>query len=159
MEKLSLVLWQERELLDSLLYRLEVEQLVLASGRTTWLLRAAHEVEQTLARLRETEVLRSAAADEAGAELGLGPNPSLRALAEVSREPWSTILLDHREAFVVMTRRVAELAETNRGLITQGYRSAQETLMTLGGEAVQGYTPDGTVTTPGGVAKLVDRRV
>ena len=36
-EKLSPVLWRERELLETLQYRLEVEQLVMASGRTRWL--------------------------------------------------------------------------------------------------------------------------
>ena len=42
------ILWRERELLDTLLYRLEVEQLVLASGRTDRLMRAAQDVESTL---------------------------------------------------------------------------------------------------------------
>ena len=33
-DKLSQILWRERELLDSLLFKLEMEQLVLGSGRT-----------------------------------------------------------------------------------------------------------------------------
>ena len=37
MEKLSQILWRERELLDTLLFKLEEEQMVLASGRTRWL--------------------------------------------------------------------------------------------------------------------------
>ena len=65
MEKLSLILWRERELLDTLLFKLEIEQLVLASGRTRWLTRAAREVEPVLETLRETEILRAVAADEA----------------------------------------------------------------------------------------------
>ena len=67
MEKLSLVLWRERELLDTLQFKLEVEQLVLASGRSRWLMRAAREVEAVLETIRETEVLRAVAADEAAA--------------------------------------------------------------------------------------------
>ena len=70
MEKLCLVLWRERELLDTLLYRLEVEQLVLASNRTAHLMRAAKDVEAVLETLRETEVLRATAADLAAAEIG-----------------------------------------------------------------------------------------
>ena len=81
MEKLCLVLWRERELLDTLLYRLEVEQLVLASNRTEHLMRAARDVEAVLETLRETEVLRATAADAAAAEIGCPPNPSLRQLA------------------------------------------------------------------------------
>ena len=41
MEDLSSVLWRERELLETLLFKLEIEQLVLASGRTRWLAPAA----------------------------------------------------------------------------------------------------------------------
>lgn len=132
MENLSLVLWQERELLDSLLYRLEVEQLLLSGARTRWLARAAGEVESLLITIRETEVLRAAAADEAAAELGLPANPSLRALADASDEPWHSILHDHRHAFRESTREVAALAEANRDLITEAYRAAHETLEALG---------------------------
>ena len=50
MEDLSSVLWRERDLLELLLFKLEVEQLVLTSGRTHWLAVAAREVETVLAR-------------------------------------------------------------------------------------------------------------
>jgi hypothetical protein len=131
MEKLSQILWRERELLDTLLFKLEQEQMVLASGRTRWLMRAAREVENVLATLRETEVLRAVAADEVAARIGLEHNPSLRVLSEAVDEPWRSILADHHEAFVVLMREIGALAETNRGLITAGYRSARETLMSL----------------------------
>src|SRR5262245_58692810 len=100
MERLSLVLWRERELLDMLQFKLEVEQLVLASGRSRWLMRAAREVEAVLETIRETEVLRAVAADEAAASIGMTSNPSLSALAEAAGEPWSTILAEHRDAFL-----------------------------------------------------------
>src|SRR6478609_5385812 len=93
MEKLSQILWRERELLDSLLFKLEMEQLVLGSGRTRWLARAAKEVALVLEMLRETEILRSVAADEAAESIGLSSNPSLRSLAESVDEPWRSILL------------------------------------------------------------------
>ena len=40
MERLSLILWRERDLLETLLFKLEEEQLLLANGRTRWLMRA-----------------------------------------------------------------------------------------------------------------------
>ena len=143
MEKLSQILWRERELLDALLFKLEEEQMVLASGRTRWLARAAREVEQVLETIRETEILRSVAADEAAASLGLGHNPSLRALAEAVVEPWQSILLDHHEAFTSITHDVVALADANRELITAGYRSARETLMSLG-DSTEAYGADGS---------------
>lgn len=148
MEKLSQILWRERELLDTLLFKLEEEQMVLASGRTRWLARAAREIENVLRTLRETEILRSVAADEAAASLGLDHNPSLRALADAVDEPWHSLLLDHHEAFTTSTHEILTLADANRELITSGYRSARETLMSLG-EATQGYDADGAAVAVG----------
>lgn len=156
MEKLSLILWRERELLGLLLYKLEVEQMVLAQGRSRWLMRAAQEVESVLEMLRETELLRAVAADEAAAECGLEPHPSLRALAASVEEPWRAILIDHRDAFVAMTAEVDALADTNRDLITSGYRAAREALLTLG-DAADSYSPDGSAVVSAPVRRLVDR--
>lgn len=157
MEKLSLVLWQERELLETLLFRLEVEQLVLAHGRTGWLMRAAREVEGVLETLREIEVLRSVAATEACEALGLPADTPLREVAAHSDEPWRTTLMDHHEAFTTITRQVIDMADANRHLITSGYRSARETLLSLAEQAPESYSPDGTAVaaTPG--ARLIDR--
>ena len=143
MEKLSQILWRERELLETLLFKLEEEQMVLAGGRTRWLTRAAREVENVLDTIRETEILRAVAAEEVAAELGLTANPSLRALADAVAEPWHTLLLDHHEAFTAATREIGALADANRELITSGYRSARETLMTLG-DTTQGYDAAGS---------------
>lgn len=148
MEKLSQILWRERELLDTLLFKLEEEQLILASGRNRWLLRAAREVEAVLETLRETEILRSVAADDAAASIGLGHNPSLRALAEAAAEPWGTILLEHHEAFRAVTAEIGALADANKELITAGYRSAQDTLMSMG-ESHNGYGADGSAVSVG----------
>ena len=143
MQRLSQVLWRERELLENLQYALEVEQLILASGRSGWLLRAATDVEGVLGDLRRTEVMRAVAADQVAAGLGLAPNPSLKELATRVGEPWGEILTDHREAFLAMTRSITALADTNRDLITSGYRSARETLLAMD-DATDGYTADGT---------------
>ncbi|MFN8196545.1 MAG: flagellar protein FlgN [Nocardioidaceae bacterium] len=156
MEKLSLILWRERELLETLLFKLEEERLLLASGRTRWLMRAAQEVETVLQSIRETEILRSVAADEAAASIGLGASPSLRALADSVGEPWHTILVEHRDAFVAVTQEITALADANRELLTAGYRSARETLMTLG-DSASGYGQDGTALTESPRHLLVDR--
>ena len=155
-ERLSLVLWRERELLEELHYRLEVEQLVLASGRSRWLGRAARDIDTLLSTIRETEVLRAVAADEAAAAVGMTSNPSLAALAEAADEPWSTILTEHRDAFVAVTAEIATLADSNRHLISAGYRSARETLLSLG-ESTDGYAADGTATADPTRTRLVDR--
>lgn len=157
MEKLSLLLWRERELLETLAYKLEVEQLILASGRTRWLAHSTKEVEQVLETLRETEVLRAIASDEVAEELGLTPAPTLAEIAEASPEPWRGILDDHRMAFITATREIADLSESNRGLITAGYRSARETLLSLGGGNADSYSPTGTAVVDTPRRRLLDR--
>lgn len=156
MEKLCLVLWRERELLETLLYRLEVEQLVLASNRTQHLMRAAKDVEAVLETLRSTEVLRATAASEAAQDVGCPPDASLRQLADAAEEPWGTILREHRDAFAAITRQVTALADSNRDLLTSGYRQAQEALATLG-ESTDSYNHDGrAMTATPSVARLFD---
>jgi len=156
MEKLSQILWRERELLETLLFKLEQEQMVLATGRTRWLVRAAREVESVLETIRETEILRAVAADEAARSLGLDHNPSLRALAALVEEPWQSILADHHDAFTTVTHEIVDLADANRELITTGYRSARETLMSLG-DGPQSYAADGSaVSVPDSRRPMVD---
>jgi hypothetical protein len=157
MEDLSSVLWRERELLETLLFKLEVEQLVLATGRTRWLAPAAREIEEVLDAIRETELLRGIAADALAADLGLEPNPSLREIADASDEPWKTIWLDHRDTFVSVSAEITAMAENNRELLTSGYQAAKATLATLS-ETPGTYSADGSaVSAPR--SNLLDRSI
>jgi hypothetical protein len=146
MEDLASALWRERELLEMLLFKLEVEQLVLAGGRSRWLPAAAHEIESVLESIREVEVLRAIEVDDVAEELGLEPNASLREIAERCDEPWRSIWLDHREAFTTVAAQVSEMAESNRELLTAGYQAAQATLLSIS-EGPRTYGADGSVAT------------
>ncbi|MGB4733950.1 MAG: hypothetical protein WBH19_06250, partial [Candidatus Nanopelagicales bacterium] len=44
MSGLSSLLWRERDILDNLLFKLDVQQLLLMSGRSGWLVRASREI-------------------------------------------------------------------------------------------------------------------
>lgn len=158
MEDLSLILWRERELLDTLLYKLEIEQLVLASGRSRWLPTAAREVETILDAIRETELLRAVAADEAAARIGLSSNPSLRLLAEAVDEPWQSILLDHREAFLTYTREIADIAAANRELLTAGQLAARDMFLGLADQP-DGYAHDGRAVVEERRHRLLDQSI
>ena len=79
---------------------------MLASGRTRWLATAAKEVEWCSRSIRETELLRAWPPTRRPPRSGMAANPSLRALAEAVDEPWRSILLDHREAFVQYSREI-----------------------------------------------------
>lgn len=120
MADLSSILWRERGLLDLLLFRLEVERLVLSSGRSWWLSIAAREVEVVLAEMRDVELLRALSVDTLATEEQLPPNPSLREIAECSPEPWRAIWLDHREAFTALTSQISELSHDCQALLSTG---------------------------------------
>src|SRR4051794_18250444 len=136
--EVSTVLWTEREMLELLLFKLEEEQLVLASSRTRWLAHATREVELVLEQIRQVEVLRAAEVEVVAALLGLPSNPSLSALAEAAPEPWGKLFGEHRKAFLTMTAEITALADANRDLLTSGHRAVRETLLTVGG-AVETY--------------------
>jgi len=144
MDSLSSILWRERDLLELLLYKLEIEQLVLTGGRSHWLPIAAREIETVLEEIRGIELLRSVEVDAVAAELGLDPNPSLSEIARASAEPWRSIWTDHREAFTTVATQISEMSQSNRVLLTAGYQAAQATLLSMTEKAAT-YGADGSV--------------
>ena len=153
--EVSSTLWRQRELLELLLFKLEEEQVLLTSGRTRWLARATREVEVVLEEIRRAELLRAVQVDEVALELGLDPGVSLRALAEATTEPWTTLLMEHRQAFMTATAEIQAMAEANRDLLTAGHRAARDALMTLT-QSADTYTPMGTPAPTGASARLID---
>jgi hypothetical protein len=153
----SNILWRERHLLELLLFKLEEEQLVLASGRSRWLSHATGEVEMVLQEIKETELARSVEIESLGRDLGLRSNASLRDLAEAVDEPWRSVLLDHRAAFLTVTEEIVDLAKNNRELLARGYQAAREVLGALGeqNDDVELYSARGTTTTTARRSSLI----
>jgi hypothetical protein len=156
LSEISNLLWRERQLLELLLFKLEEEQLVLASGRTRWLAAATREVETVLDEIRRVELARSAEVEVVAAELGLGPGPSLRELASVAPAPWGGIFEEHRRAFLSTTDEITTLAQANRDLLTRGYTAAQEFLRSLGETRVDTYSSTGAPSATRLGARLID---
>lgn len=140
---LSTILWRERQLLELLLFKLEEEQLLLASGRARWLARAANEVEAVLEEIKTAELGRCIEVDAAAAELGLGSDASLGELIEAAPAPWDGILADHRDAFLSMTQEILGVAGSNRELLNQGQRAVRDALSFIEGPGHDTYTPTG----------------
>lgn len=141
--EVSDILWRERELLDVLLFKLEEEQLLLAAGKVRWLSRATREVELVLEQIRLTELTRSMEVDAVAPSLGLEPGASLSSLADAAPAPWGDLFRAHRTAFLSLTQQISALAESNREFLSTAYHSARESLLSLGGVEVDGYTSTG----------------
>lgn len=155
--EVSDILWRERELLDVLMFKLEEEQLLLAAGRMRWLSRATREVELVLEQVRLTELTRAIEVDAVAAEMGLEPSPSLTALCEVAPEPWAGLLRSHREAFLVATREILALAESNREIVTSSFAATREALAAFGeGEPHVSYNATGRRTGGGLRQRILD---
>ena len=146
----SNILWRERQLLELLLFKLEEEQLVLASGRGRWLNHAAREVEVVLEQIKAAEFSRSVTVEAVAADLGLGSNPSLKELAERTPAPWSGIFEDHRKAFLTITSEVQTMTQVNRELLAHGAAATRDALAWLGSNTdvdAELYSPSGVTNT------------
>lgn len=129
--QVSTVLWSERELLELLLFKLDEEQLVLASGRVRWLAHASREVEQVVQQIRVAELSRAVAVDELAEELGLPPAPSLAVLASMVPPPHDELLIAHRDAFLSLTGEISALTQANRELLGTAQRAQREAMLQL----------------------------
>lgn len=155
LKALSDILWRERELLEHLLFKLEVEQLLITSGRTTRLPIATQEVEDVLAAIREAELGRTVEVAAAATSLGLPDDVSLLDLAKAAPVPWDGILLEHRKQFARLTAEIADLAKSNQELLAGSHRATQETLMSIQ-NSIQTYGPTGSTVTSSPDARLID---
>lgn len=128
---LNSVLWNQRQLLELLVFKLEVEQLLLAAGKSKWLPYSTAEIERLTEQLSEIELARSIESDAVALELGLDGNASLLALVEKSPEPWADLLGAHRTALIQIATEIDTLTSGSRELLTASQRAVQETLASL----------------------------
>ncbi|MFC3298255.1 flagellar protein FlgN [Arthrobacter agilis] len=142
-QDLSALLWQERELLELLAFKLEEEQLLLTSGKTRWLHHATREVEQVLQKLRDTGLARAVHASAVATEWGIDDGASLRELtAAAPAGPWGELLSAHLQAMTALVSQIAGLRDSNQQFLKAASRSTQETLAGIGTGAGT-YASDG----------------
>ncbi len=118
MRALSDFLWHERDVLETVLHRLETEQALLETGRTRRLPRAAREVDTALEQLSTAELARAAEAAAATQVLGLPATASLLTIAGTAPVPWGDIFLDHRAAMRELLDQIVVLDDGRRATIT-----------------------------------------
>ena len=92
------VMADEREALDTLLFKLEEEHLVLASGRHRWLRQASAEVAVAVSALEVTERRRIALADAVVGMLGLPVRATLEQIATAAPDTHRARLTEIRAA-------------------------------------------------------------
>ncbi|SEJ56526.1 flagellar protein FlgN [Demequina mangrovi] len=153
-DELSTVLWRERELLETLLFKLETEELIIAAGRSRWLGRAAREVELVLSQIRDADLGRAAEAEAAARSIGLDGDPGLRELAIAAPAPWDELLGAHHAALSTLAAQIAALGESNRELLAVSLQATREALVGIE-ETVGTYDQKGTAA-KGSASFLLD---
>lgn len=146
LREVSNILWRERHLLELLLFKLEEEQLLLASGRSRWLARAASEVEMVMTEIRQVELSRAMELDAVTSGMGIGVGVTLRELAEKAPPPWGELFTAHHEGFLEITDEIASFAKINRELLARGFQATREALMEFDDDGVSLYSPTGRTT-------------
>lgn len=127
-ERLSALLWRERELLNLLLFKAEEKQFIIVTNKSRWLPLIAREIEAVLQELRVLEVERAAQTEVIAAELGLDVNPSLRQIAQSAPAPWQDLLNEHHTNLLTIVTEIRTLSETNRGLLENGLSALNDSL-------------------------------
>jgi hypothetical protein len=157
--EVSNILWRERQLLELLIFKLEEEQLVLASGRTRWLTHATREVESVLGEIKRVELDRAVHVEALARCLGLAETPSLRQFSDVVPPPWDRIFEEHRNALLEAAHDIDAVAKSNRDLLSRGQTATREALAALGEIEIDAYTPSGAATERTLGMRLVDEAI
>jgi hypothetical protein len=118
MERVAAVLERERELLETLLFKLVETRLILEADEIRFLSRSTREVERARTRAREVDLLRATTV----ARLHAGA--TLRELAADAPGPWPGIFRDHHGLLVTLVPEIEVTAHRNAELA----RAALETL-------------------------------
>lgn len=157
-QELSNLLWQERQLLDRLLFKLKVEQMLLASGETRFLPMATAEAEEVLLATREAALARDVAAQSVAELFGLQEDAGLRdiATAAPADTPWPEIFTKHLVALTALANEIKQVRDSNASIVAHASRSTQETLSTLGAREVTTYDATGAASGEPSRSRLFD---
>ena len=139
LSELSHVLWQQRDLVTQLIYRLEVQQLVLAWGRTRWINISTEDVEAAIEDVRHQEGVRAALVEDLAPLLGTPVDASLRDLVIAAPEPWHTILGEHHTEFLKLSNEAEDAARSNADLLNHGLSDVRSLLQSFGSQPEPEY--------------------
>lgn len=160
LEALVETLWEERHLMELLLYKLVCTKLLLAADEERYTGYAVSEVESVLAELRSAEQRRDDVVQAVAVASGLSIDEMrLSTLVEWSPEPWSGVFDDHRRSFLDLTTEIEATANENRRLAAGGLNRVQQTMLALtgGDDAISTYDPHGQRQTPAARPSLLDK--
>lgn len=155
--QLNGLLWRYRPYLDRFEFLLEVQLMVLSSGRQEWQRQMADLFEETAEVLNGLDLER---------EVLLAGPMNLTALVAGAPEPWNEILAEQQAELETTTSRITALRQRNTQAITDGAAGLNQLIDALvaasgqfQGEAGPSYGQDGQLEQGNVSAMLFDGRV
>ena len=149
LQRLAETLWEERQVVEQLLYRLTCAKLLLSADEQRFVARAIDEVEDEVRRLREVELLRAGVV-QGVAELagGADRDVSLETLARDTPGPWPRVFGDLRSDFLRLAEEIEATTAANRALATQALTRVRSSIDALSGadSTSATYTAEGRTT-------------
>jgi hypothetical protein len=158
-EDLSHQLWTMRELLEQLVYKLEVQGLLLAAGRARWVPYVTAEIEAIIEAISEVEVTRAAASARLARQHGRSPQSTLSELLELADAPWAALLGQHRLHLLSLQAEIEEISHSNHDMARRGLMQSREIIASLGEQSVDVYDPRGLTTSLSVSSLRLDRTV
>ncbi len=155
---LQACLEEEIDALQEAMFRLEVQQAVLTTGRHRWLGGTTSDVEGALRKVRSAEAALREALSSAAVAIGLSPEATLREVAEAAPEPWGFVFASDRENVLSVVAHLSEIRRTNHKLLAQGLASTSAAIEALGAEPQLGYDATGTRRSSSGSLGLLNAR-
>lgn len=158
-EDLSHQLWTMRELLEQLVYKLEVQGLLLAQTRARWLPYITAEIEAIIEAIGSVEHDRTSSSMRLARSIGISPTMSLADMVGHVPEPWSSLLSQHRLHLLSLQSEIEEIARTNHEMAKRSLMRSREIIASLGEQTVDVYDPRGLATPLAVAALRLDRSV
>ncbi len=158
-EDLSHQLWTMRELLQHLVFKLEVQALLLSTDRNRWVPFATAEIEATLTAIDEVEQARALASKRLTSQRGLPSNIRLTELIGRLGPPWDALLTQHRLHLLSLQGEIEEMSRANHEMAKRGLMRSRELIAAFGEGAVDVYDPHGASVSLVTASLRLDRTV
>ncbi len=150
---LSMQLMRERDLLELLLFKLDVQQTLLATGRNRWIQHSASEIERVLAAMPTVALSRDTLVVAVADEWGVPEATTLGELIDAApTDAWREVLSAHLAAMTALAEEIDQLKKVNEHRLRTAIRVTQETIAGLG-------APTGEYDPSGDVVRAVDSRL
>jgi len=156
-EDLSHQLWTMRELLQHLVYKLEVQGLLMNTNRTRWVPFAVAEIDAVLTAVDEVEKLRADASRRLTTQRGLPRDLRLTDLIDRIGGPWDAVLAQHRLHLLSLQAEIEEISRTNHELARRGLMRSREVIASLGEGGVDVYDTSGASVSLVSASQRLDR--